>query len=288
MKKLINMLSIIFIVLINTLLYFNISFILFAVIFFYAVVFLLYSEDAFFILLILLFVYIPLFLFLYNTFLFDLHHRNVLGRHAAFAHDDIPDLGHLRRGQRPARGHHGQVGPPLLQKAEAVGKALGLDQGLDLVFGVDVLEVRGHLGSVLGLFLLGEGGVLEGLADGVQRLVVGLLPVETGLVEELAAGVVGDADQLRLAVVLARSRGGFRLGQQRVGHPARRPGRIGFAAVRDGRRSRLHREGVQIGAGILPVQIAGHRQGGSQGHGGGAAGVFGDVSHKSVPPSGLV
>ena len=65
MKKLINILSIIFIVLINTLLYFNISFILFAVIFFYAAVFLLYSEDAFFILLILLFVYLPLFLFLF-------------------------------------------------------------------------------------------------------------------------------------------------------------------------------------------------------------------------------
>ena len=65
MKKLINILSIIFIVLINTLLYFNISFILLAVIFFYAVVFLLYSEEAFFILLILLFVYIPLFLFLF-------------------------------------------------------------------------------------------------------------------------------------------------------------------------------------------------------------------------------
>ena len=65
MKKLINILSIIFIVLINTLLYFNILFILFAVIFFYAAVFLLYSKDAFFILLILLFVYMPLFLFLF-------------------------------------------------------------------------------------------------------------------------------------------------------------------------------------------------------------------------------
>ena len=128
-----------------------------------------------------------------------------------------------------------------LQKAEAVGKALGLDQGLDLVFGVDVLEVRGHLGSVLGLFLLGEGGVLEGLADGVQRLVVGFLPVEAGLVEELAAGVVGDADQLRFAVVFARSRGGFRLGQQRVcPQPRRLPPRS--AARRSPRpKTRTHR-----------------------------------------------
>src|SRR5699024_4260305 len=97
-----------------------------------------------------------------------------------------------------------------------------LDERLDLVFGVEVLQVRSQLGGIFGLLLVGKGGILQGLLDGVQRLVVGLFAVEARLVKELAAGVVGHADQLGFAVVLAGGRGRFGLGQQSVGHAAGR------------------------------------------------------------------
>ena len=71
-------------------------------------------------------VIIPFSPVLYNTLLY-FHHSNILRSHLALAEHDVPYLGHLCCRQRVAGGHHGQISPAGLQKAEAVGKAFRLD-----------------------------------------------------------------------------------------------------------------------------------------------------------------
>ena len=89
-------------------------------------------------------VIIPFSPVLYNTLL-HFHHSNILRSHLALAEHDVPYLGHLCRRQRVAGGHHGQVSPAGLQKAEAVGKAFRLDQRFYLIFCVEVFEVGSQL-----------------------------------------------------------------------------------------------------------------------------------------------
>ena len=69
-----------------------------------------------------------------TALLFYLYDGDVLSRHAAFAQNDIPDLRHLRCCQCVAGGHHRQICPAGLQKAEAVREAFGLDHRFDLIF----------------------------------------------------------------------------------------------------------------------------------------------------------
>lgn len=93
-------------------------------------------------------VIIPFSPVLYNTLLY-FHHSNILRSHLALAEHDVPYLGHLCCRQRVAGGHHGQVSPAGLQKAEAVGKAFRLDQRFYLIFCVEVFEVGSQLLGII-------------------------------------------------------------------------------------------------------------------------------------------
>lgn len=61
-----------------------------------------------------------------RTFLFDLHHRDVLGSHSAFVQHHIPDLCHLCRCERFTGGHHGKVCRPDCKKHRQSAKPLAL------------------------------------------------------------------------------------------------------------------------------------------------------------------
>ena len=80
---------------------------------------------------------------------FHLHHGNILCRNTAPAQHDIPDLSHLRRRERFAGCHDGQVCPFVLQKAQAVGEAFGAYQCFDLIFCVQIFQTCCQLRGIL-------------------------------------------------------------------------------------------------------------------------------------------
>ena len=70
-----------------------------------------------------------------------------------------------------AFGHDGHIGLAALQIHHAVGKAFRLDERFQLGFKRDIADAVTQLGRQLLLLLAGQLGVLQGLFQGVQRLI---------------------------------------------------------------------------------------------------------------------
>ena len=104
--------------------------------------------------------------------LFYFHNGDVLrGQALALAQQGIPDTGDLLGCQRIIFSHNGHVGLAALQIHHAVGKAFRLDERFQLGFKRDIADAVTQLGRQLLLLLAGQLGVLQGLFQGVQRLI---------------------------------------------------------------------------------------------------------------------
>lgn len=107
-----------------------------------------------------------------NVQLFYLYNRNVLcGQPLALAQKCVTYAGDLLGSQGIALGHDSHIGLAALQIHYAVGKALRLDERFQLGFKRDIADAVTQLGRQLLLLLAGQLGVLQGLFQGVQRLI---------------------------------------------------------------------------------------------------------------------
>lgn len=107
-----------------------------------------------------------------NVQLFYLYNRNVLcSQPLALAQKRVAYAGDLLGSQGIALGHDGHIGLAALQIHHAVGKAFRFDECFQLGFKRDIADAVTQLGRQLLLLLAGQLGVLQGLFQGVQRLI---------------------------------------------------------------------------------------------------------------------